>query len=237
MSAPSWKPDDASASRPSRPSAKPSTANSSSPPARHPLFFSSHDRYQSQPADRIRIVSPCPLPGWAITVDKLLTASAPGSGRWNEFSMMLAAFGLDLPGPFAALIRAAAALGMLALAFVAVARHGRGFGALAVLGLGTGYLLAFNPRTELGSYMNLSALLGVLAGTLLVRGRQRGVAVAAIIVSLALGNHLYGDWIYRPTDVWLKPALDLVVLACFAVWLIMPGNRLTWNGTGRGRAG
>src|SRR5689334_20014159 len=87
MSAPSSKPDDASASRPSRPSAKPSTANSSSPPARHPLLFSSHDRYQSQPADRIRIVSPCPLPGWAITVQEVLLDLLPsqpvriGSGR------------------------------------------------------------------------------------------------------------------------------------------------------------
>src|SRR4051812_15780718 len=79
MSAPSSKPDDASASRPSRPSAKPSTANSSSPPGRHPLLFSSHDRYQSQPADRIRIVSPCPLPGWAITIDGD-AAPEPGAG-------------------------------------------------------------------------------------------------------------------------------------------------------------
>jgi hypothetical protein len=152
---------------------------------------------------------------------KLLTAAAPGSGRWNEFSMMLATFGLDLPGSLTALVRAVTALGTLVLAFVAVARHGRGFGALAILGLGTGYLLAFNPRTELGSYMDMAALLGILAGTLMVRGRQPGLAATAIAVSLAFGTHFYGDWIYRPTDVWLKPALDLVVLTCLAVWLIM----------------
>src|SRR5690242_19033973 len=42
---------------------------------RHPLLFSSRDRYQSQPADRIRIVSPCPLPGWAITIHRIDAAT------------------------------------------------------------------------------------------------------------------------------------------------------------------
>jgi hypothetical protein len=32
---------------------------------------------------------------------------------------------------------------------------------------------------------------------------------------LAMGTQAYGEWIYRPTDVWLKPFLALV----FVVWL------------------
>ena len=33
---------------------------------------------------------------------------------------------------------------------------------------------------------------------------------------LAMGTQVYGNWIYRPTDVWLKPLLALI----FAAWLV-----------------
>jgi len=47
---------------------------------------------------------------------------------------------------------------------------------------------------------------------------DRAVAGAAWFgaIILAMGTQAYGEWIYRPTDVWLKPLLALF----FAVWLV-----------------
>ena len=74
--------------------------------------------------------------------------------------------------------------------------------------------LTLNPRTELGSHVGLAVVIGVFmlcGGT--VRWHER-VWFGAII--LAMGTQAYGEWIHRPTDVWLKPLLALV----FAVWLV-----------------
>ena len=75
------------------------------------------------------------------------------------------------------------------------------------------YLMLFNPRTELGNYMGLAAVIGVFMVRDGVHWQAR-VGFGAMI--LAMGTQAYGEWIYRPTDVWLKPLLALV----FAVWLV-----------------
>ena len=74
--------------------------------------------------------------------------------------------------------------------------------------------LTLNPRTELGSHVGLAGVIGVfMLCDGIVRWQER-VWFGAII--LAMGTQAYGEWIYRPTDVWLKPLLALV----FAVWLV-----------------
>jgi hypothetical protein len=48
-----------------------------------------------------------------------------------------------------------------------------------------------------------------------VRG-QRATAALLALLALGLGTQAYGNWIYRPTDVWLKPLLGLVYFGYLA---------------------
>jgi alpha-1,2-mannosyltransferase len=148
-------------------------------------------------------------------IDTLLTAAQPGVTRFNDVAMMLHRFGTDLPATAMLAIRLVAAALTLWLALVAVRTMPHAKGAIIVLALAVTYLVLFNPRTELGSYMNLAALIGLFAVTAWVRG-QRATAVMLAALVLGLGTQAYGNWIYRPTDVWLKPLLGLVFFAFLA---------------------
>lgn len=150
-------------------------------------------------------------------VAKLSVAAKPGTGRWNEITMMLRCFSINLPDGMAMTLRATAAVASLWLCHGAVQRLRHSDAALVVLAVSIGYLLLFNPRTELGSYMNLAGLLGLFAGARHRDGQMNAAGRIAAILALALGTHMYGDWIYRPTDVWLKPAVAGLVLVVLAV--------------------
>ena len=135
----------------------------------------------------------------------MLHAGDLGVTRFNDVAMMLHRFGADLPASALLAIRAAAAVGALVLAL-------RRPTPPRVLALSVAWLMLFNPRTELGSYLALGAVIGVLMfEPMPTVGR---VLMAAGI--LALGTQAYGAAIFRATDVWLKP---LVCLA-FAAWLV-----------------
>lgn len=161
-------------------------------------------------------------------VAKLTTAADPGNGRWNEITNLLAHFGVVLPYAMMTLLRMAAALATLAMAWLAVRRRPPAAAAIALFTLGICYQLVFNPRTEDGSYVTLAALLGLFAARALhggaVRWRPARQATGAVLVALALAlaTQMYGDWIYRPTDLWLKPLVCLVVMAGLAL-------RLAWR--------
>ena len=138
----------------------------------------------------------------------LTHAADLGVTRFNDVAMMLHRFGLDLPESALLALRAAAAAATLALALVAARRSPPRSVALVVLALATAYLMLFNPRTELGNYMGMAAVVGLFAV-----GAPARPWLGAIM--LAMGTQAYGNWIFRPTDVWLKPALCLG----FALWL------------------
>jgi alpha-1,2-mannosyltransferase len=159
-------------------------------------------------------------PGYVLAQDRamfetLLTAAQPGVTRFNDVAMMLHRFGADLPAAAMLTIRIAAAALTLWLALVAARTMPHAEGAITVLALAVTYLVLFNPRTELGSYMNLAALIGLSAVTAWV-GEQRATAVLLALLVLGLGTQAYGNWIYRPTDVWLKPLLGLGYFAYLA---------------------
>ncbi|MDR3514708.1 MAG: glycosyltransferase 87 family protein [Azospirillaceae bacterium] len=145
-------------------------------------------------------------------VHKLTVAAEPGIGRWNEITMMLDRFGLGISENAATALRFATALATLALCVAATRRLRPIDAALVILAACECYLLDFNPRTELGSYMNLAALLGLFAGARWWYDHRDRAGWIAAGLALALGTHMYGDWIYRPTDVWLKPLVALIVL-------------------------
>lgn len=146
--------------------------------------------------------------------NKLLVAGQPTAGRWNDIAALLTAAGIELPGLAVLAIRAAAALAVLGLCWAAMREEPERRAVIQVM-LCTTYILVFNPRTEQGGYMTLAMFGGLLAGWAWSRGR-RAVSIACVVFSLALGTQAYGNFIYRPTDLWLKPALGLVFLAALA---------------------
>ena len=152
-------------------------------------------------------------------IDKMKVASDPGPGRWNELTQMLEHFGVRLPAEVMTGVRLVAALAVLGLGWLASRRFGPAARAVLLLMLCVSYTLVFNARTEEGSYMTLAAFAGLLAGLAVGRGHRRGAA-AFIGLALALGTQGYGNWIYRPTDIWLKPLLALGFIAFLAARII-----------------
>lgn len=141
-------------------------------------------------------------------VSKLTTAAQPDSGRWFELTMMLKAFGFSPAYETMTFVRIGAAIATLAAAWIMVRRMAEPRAALMVLWLAALYLVLFNPRTEEGSYANVALLAGVFLFD------ERGRAARALpwllgAVALGLGAHFYGDWVYRPTETWLKQLLAL----------------------------
>jgi alpha-1,2-mannosyltransferase len=141
-------------------------------------------------------------------VDELLFAAQPGITRFNDIAMMLHRFAIDLPAPVILMVRLAGAAATLWLAALVVRRRPLEQCAIAVLALAVTYLVVFNPRSELGSYMNLAALVGISAALAWYRGDRTAAVLLALLI-LGFGTQVYGDWLYRPTDVWLKPLLGL----------------------------
>ncbi len=146
-------------------------------------------------------------------VRTLTHAADLGVTRFNDIAMMFDRFGLDLPVSVWLAVRAVAGAAALALTIVVARRVPARTGALIVLAISMTYLMLFNPRTELGNYMGLAAVIGVFMVHDGMHWRARAGFGAMI---LAMGTQAYGEWIYRPTDVWLKPLLGIV----FAVWLV-----------------
>lgn len=150
---------------------------------------------------------------YAAMVAKLTSAAQPDSGRWFEIGMLLRALGLHPDVDTLFMVRAVAAVATLVLA-LGVAR--RRDAAVLVLLLGLLYLDLFNPRTEEGSYAGPA----LLAAALLMRERAVGhrVAMWALgAVVFAFGTHFYGDWIYRPTETWIKQITALALYG-FIAW-------------------
>ncbi len=148
-------------------------------------------------------------------LDELLFAAQPGITRFNDIAMMLNRFGIDLPSPLILAIRVAGAAATLCLAAIAVHRQPLQQSAITVLSLAVTYLVVFNPRTELGSYMNLAALVGISAALSWYHG-QKTTAVLLALLILSFGTQVYGNGLFRLTDVWLKPLLGLVYLTWLA---------------------
>ena len=144
----------------------------------------------------------------AAMADTLTHAADLGVTRFNDVGMMLDRFGLDLPSPALLALRGVAALATLGLALLAARRLPPHRGTVVVLALAMAYLMLCNPRTELGNYMGMAAVIGLFMVTAPPRPW-----LGAII--LGMGTQAYGNWIFRATDVWLKPALCLA----FALWL------------------
>jgi hypothetical protein len=147
---------------------------------------------------------------------KLNAAADPGLGRWADLAMLLTRAGWQPTEAVMTGLRLAAALATLGLAAWAGRRLPAADAALAGLLLACLYLMLLNPRTEENTYIMLAPLVALLAARAwFLEGRRRAGGLL-LALCLALGNHAYGDLVYRPTELWLKPLLALL----FAVYLI-----------------
>jgi len=109
------------------------------------------------------------------------------------------------------------------LATVAVRQLPPTESAIVALALAVTYLVVFNPRTELGSYMNLAALVGLSAAFAWYRGAKTTAVLLALLI-LGFGTQVYGNFLYRLTDVWLKPLLGLVYFGWLACRILVPAK-------------
>ena len=148
--------------------------------------------------------------------DKLTNSAAKPSGHtWSDYAGMLKCFGLTLPDQISFLIRAAAAVLTFGVCFLALRTKDALPRALTIMLFAVIYLMLFNPRTETNSYVILGIFIALLAAWEgLVRKNHAAVAIW-VFLALTLGNENYGGYIYRSTNLWLKP---LVALA-LGVWL------------------
>ncbi|MCW2238654.1 FtsH-binding integral membrane protein [Azospirillum canadense] len=144
-------------------------------------------------------------------IAKLTTAAAPDSGRWFDLSRLLTEIGLHPDYALMTRLRVAAAVLTLVAAWAASRRLDRPTASLVTLMLAVFYLVLFNPRTEEGSYLNVAALVALTA---FAEIRQRPGSLVPALLLLAvfgLGAHFYGDWVYRPTQMWLKQTVTLLL--------------------------
>jgi hypothetical protein len=155
-------------------------------------------------------------------IKKIIAGSDPRPGRYHDSIKMLAVFGLTLPALVVFALRSLAAIGTLAVTRLAVRRHDPVTGAVLLLTFANGYLMLFSPRTESNTYIMLAVLVAFFAAySVLVRGR-RGVAIGLGAICIGLGAQGYGTFVFRLTEMWLKPALCIVFVLVMTAWTFGP---------------
>jgi alpha-1,2-mannosyltransferase len=166
------------------------------------------------------LVNSDPLAAWhlyGLGLNKVLASSMPDRGGWSDITGLLGLVGLVLPALALTILRVASALATLLLGLLARRRQDSAQAAFSLFALSTSYLMLMSPRTEENTYIMLAVPMALFAMLLLWpegpidRGRtSRGWMIVALCI--ALGAHAYGNWIFRPTKLWLKPLICIVFL-------------------------
>ena len=127
----------------------------------------------------------------------------------NIFGMLRVA-GVEVPLAVRWVVRVAAALATLALAFRAHRSLAPRWALIHIYALACCYLMLWNPRAEFNGYSILGPVLAVFcAHATLVTGSQRVAGGLALIALGILGNYEIGKWFVSTTDqaVWLAPLM------------------------------
>jgi hypothetical protein len=166
------------------------------------------------------LVNSDPLAAWhlyGLGLNKVLASSMPDRGGWSDITGLLGLVGLVLPALALTILRVASALATLLLGLLARRRQDSAQAAFSLFALSTSYLMLMSPRTEENTYIMLAVPMALFAMLLLwpegpIDGSRtcRGWMIVALCI--ALGAHAYGNWIFRPTKLWLKPLICIVFL-------------------------
>ena len=166
-----------------------------------------------------------PHPAYVAQQYAALAEALPGAAGGFDVAAALRRLGLEPTYALMAGVRVAAAAAMLWAGVEAYRRLDRPSAAVAVLMLGVQWVLLFDPRTTEGTYAALAVLAGLAA---FVEHARRPLAALPVLLgamALVLGLYLYGDWIQRPTQGWLRQALALAFTGYVAM-LIDTGRSL-----------
>lgn len=182
---------------------------------------------------------------------KLTTASAPPLPEWYDINGILEnGLGLQLPSVVLTAIRGLAALGTLAMAWLATRRFALPAASLLVFVLAVVYIMLFNPRTEGPTYLLLMPAMGLFIGWAFFPNRAQkamgkftgwptgisiGIALIAAVVLINFSYNLFNlldlamqlfvapssdERLIEPKQYWLRPLLALV-FAGYVIWLVM----------------
>jgi len=149
--------------------------------------------------------------------EKLTGSSAKPTGQtWSDFAGMLDKFHLSIPQTAQTLIRAGAAVVTFGLCLLAVWKTSDALRrALTVMFFAVIYLMLFNPRTEMNSYIILGIFIATLGAYAAIVQRSPVATLSWLAVAILLGTENYGYPIYPLTNLWLKPLVTLGV----GIWL------------------
>ncbi len=128
---------------------------------------------------------------YELFVKTMQIAGKPNQPLFCDVQGMLLFFGAPLPDPVMTAVRALAAVGTLAVAWLAW------------------YLLIFNPRTETNSYVLLAPFAGLLVASAAIDGKFPRRFLALAVFALILSCENWGP-LHKLTNLWLKAAAGLV---------------------------
>jgi alpha-1,2-mannosyltransferase len=126
-----------------------------------------------------------------------------------------------IPQGILTVIQIIAAAATLALCFLASRWWREPARSVFVAAFGASYLMLFNPRTESGSYVILSAILVIPAAVLLLDDLRPNPGIMLIVIGFCFCCDF---WAYHPTDPWLKPLTCVVFIAFLIAELFRPDS-------------
>jgi alpha-1,2-mannosyltransferase len=151
--------------------------------------------------------------------EKMVEAARPGAGTFADLTGMLSTVGIESSHTVMTLVRAAAALATLVLAWLALRRWPVADAWIIVLGLACSYLMLFNPRTEGVGYPILMPPLTAITCWMLFRDRR--LVVGGLLTGLGV---LMGvAHVFSPGgggDVFLRPLGTIAFLALLIVMVL-----------------
>lgn len=141
------------------------------------------------------------------------------SARWTDFMAIVRAFGLSLDVRIVHAIQIVAAIVTLIAALVLMRKKDYLRAAVMPATLACSYMLLFNPRAEINTYILMAIPYSLLAAYLLCVRRKPFSALALGAACVALGTGALGARVMDIFDPWTKPVLLLfcIGVCCFAL--------------------
>jgi alpha-1,2-mannosyltransferase len=143
-----------------------------------------------------------------------------GGAPWTDFMAIVRALGLSLDVPIIRAIQLVAALMTFIAALNLMRKRDYLTASVAPATLACSYMLLFNPRAEINTYIMMAVPYSLLAAHLLCATQKiySGLAIAAACV--ALGTGALGYQVMKIFDPWSKPVLLLICIGVcyFSLW-------------------
>jgi hypothetical protein len=153
---------------------------------------------------------------YGLAFEKIARSNNPGTKPYADLVGLLRSLGWEMPVPWRMPVQAAAALGALALSWLALRRRGPVRGSLAVVTFAACYLMLFNARNETNSYVILVPHVALAAARAFGAPGRRARFALLLAACAALGADNYGRAFHGWTSPWLKPLAAILFLA----WLV-----------------